>query len=541
MAHLFDQLAPSAQRVARFARVESGAVASSSVTESSEGLPAAPDLSDVLASDSVVVTSDAAVIATDAAVLTSDAAVIASLDDATLLGLSEAAAELIRNAESIAALAAGEIAHRSRRELGYAGLAQRTGHRTAEALVQSATRSTSPEAAKLVRVGTIMVETDAAARLGELGDGSPTIEAPWATPLADAVTAGAISTSQAESIRRGLGEPTPEVTPASLRNAATRLVRDGLTIDADRLFRLARSIRDELDAAGIADRERARKDARFLRFTPLADGMHRLSGLLDPESAATIRGFFDQLTSPRRGGLRFVADAEQERAQSIIDDPRTTEQIMHDGFVDAIRIANETAPETMLGAKRLSVRILVTQNTVNTRTGHGRIEGLPDPISIASLERHLCDTGILPVAFDDDGQCVNVGREQRLFTRRQREGLATRDGGCLWPACDRPPSWTEAHHINQWHRDTGHTNLADGVLLCRHHHMLLPRQPLGNQPNRSQILAHPTTDPRPDTKTQTATEQKRGTSRPAHSGRPDAPKPRQPEFNPRQTRKLSAG
>jgi hypothetical protein len=311
--------------------------------------------------------------------------------------------------------------------------------------------------------------------------------------------------------------------------------------DADRLFRLARSIRDELDAAGIADRERARKDARFLRITPLADGMHRLSGLLDPESAATIRGFFDQPTSPRRGGLRFVADAEQERAQSIIDDPRTTEQIMHDGFVDAIRIANETAPETMLGAKRLSVRILVTQNTVNTRTGHGRIEGLPDPISIASVERHLCDTGILPVAFDDDGQCVNVGREQRLFTRRQREGLATRDGGCLWPACDRPPSWTEAHHINQWHRDTGHTNLADGVLLCRHHHMLLPRQPLGNQPNRSQILAHPTTDPRPDTKTQTATEQKRGTSRPAHSGRPDAPKPRQPEFNPRQTRKLSAG
>jgi hypothetical protein len=201
--------------------------------------------------------------------------------------------------------------------------------------------------------------------------------------------------------------------------------------------------------------------------------MHRLSGLLDPESAATIRGFFDQLTSPRRGGPRFVADAEKERAQTIIDDPRTTDQIMHDGFVDAIRIANETAPDTMLGRTRHSVRILITHYAVNTRTGYGRIEGQPDPVSFETVERHLCDTGTLPIAFDADGQCINVGREHRLFTRRQREGLATRDGGCLWPHCERPPSWTEAHHINQWQRDAGLTNLADGVLLCRHHHMLL--------------------------------------------------------------------
>jgi hypothetical protein len=324
-----------------------------------------------------------------------------------------------------------------------------------------------------------MVETDAAARLGELGElgelggASPAIEAPWAAPIANSVAAGAMSTSQAESIRRGLGEPNTDITAELLRHAANRLVHDALTTDADRLYRLARSMRDELDAAGITDRERARKNARYLRITPLPDGMHRLTGLLDPESAATIHGFFDQLTGPRRGGPRFVADTDREHAQTIIDDPRTTDQIMHDGFVDAIRIANETAPDSMLGTKRHSVRILVTQDAVNRRTGHGRIEGHPDPISIETVERHLCDTGTLPIAFDDNGQCVNVGREQRLFTRRQREGLATRDGGCLWPGCDRPPTWTEAHHINHWHRDDGLTNIADGILLCRHHHMLL--------------------------------------------------------------------
>ena len=50
--------------------------------------------------------------------------------------------------------------------------------------------------------------------------------------------------------------------------------------------------------------------------------------------------------------------------------------------------------------------------------------------------------------------------------------LAIRDGGCLWPECDRPPSWTEAHHIDRW-SDGGRTDLDRGVLLCRHHHLRL--------------------------------------------------------------------
>jgi hypothetical protein len=66
-----------------------------------------------------------------------------------------------------------------------------------------------------------------------------------------------------------------------------------------------------------------------------------------------------------------------------------------------------------------------------------------------------------------------VGREQRLFTARQRIALAARDGGCRWPGCDRPPSWTEAHHIRHWKRDHGPTDIVNGILLCRHHHLLL--------------------------------------------------------------------
>jgi hypothetical protein len=42
----------------------------------------------------------------------------------------------------------------------------------------------------------------------------------------------------------------------------------------------------------------------------------------------------------------------------------------------------------------------------------------------------------------------------------------------MWLGCDRPPSWCEAHHIVFWKRDGGQTNIDDGILLCKHHHLL---------------------------------------------------------------------
>jgi hypothetical protein len=83
-----------------------------------------------------------------------------------------------------------------------------------------------------------------------------------------------------------------------------------------------------------------------------------------------------------------------------------------------------------------------------------------------------CEAGISGFVMDEHGQVVDFGREQRFFTRRQREALAITWGGCASPGCDRPPSWTEAHHIVFWDRDMGRTDLADGIPLCRHHHLL---------------------------------------------------------------------
>ncbi|MEO6200880.1 MAG: hypothetical protein ABIX44_06935, partial [Cryobacterium sp.] len=135
------------------------------------------------------------------------------------------------------------------------------------------------------------------------------------------------------------------------------------------------------------------------------------------------------------------------------------------------RIAVNADPGTVFSGTAPTVKILVQKNTLDTRTGHGYLEGHPDPVPLTDIDRNLC-TGFTPILFDD-GQVVDVGRDSRLFTYRQKLALAARDGGCLWPDCDRPPSYTEAHHINEWAAQNGLTNIRDGILLCRLHHLLL--------------------------------------------------------------------
>ena len=244
----------------------------------------------------------------------------------------------------------------------------------------------------------------------------------------------------------------------------------GLTVD--QLFRAAREVRNGMDEEGIARREKQQRDDRCVKRWIRSDGMYALSGVLDPESGRVIFAALDDVMSPRRGGPRFVGTTEIGRADSILADPRTDEQVMADALVAMVQIAVDADTGTLFGGRRPAVRVLVSEKAMRAESGHGYIEGNSNAVTFETVSRYICKNGIVGVEFDDDGQCVNVGRDNRLFTSRQRTGLAARDGGCSFPGCDRPPSWCEAHHIVLWHRDRGETNIADGILLCQFHHML---------------------------------------------------------------------
>jgi hypothetical protein len=74
-----------------------------------------------------------------------------------------------------------------------------------------------------------------------------------------------------------------------------------------------------------------------------------------------------------------------------------------------------------------------------------------------------------PVLGGAPTQPLDVGRTTRVVQPAQRTALAVRDGGCVFPGCDRPLAWCEAHHLVHW-LDGGPTDLANLVLVCRAHH-----------------------------------------------------------------------
>jgi len=91
------------------------------------------------------------------------------------------------------------------------------------------------------------------------------------------------------------------------------------------------------------------------------------------------------------------------------------------------------------------------------------------PIAAASVQRLACDASIVRVLLGSDSAVIDVGRARRLPAGPTRRALRARDRGCVWPGCDRPASWTQAHHLVHWGRD-GATDLANLVLLCYRHH-----------------------------------------------------------------------
>lgn len=131
---------------------------------------------------------------------------MARLADDEVMGLQRELASQRRRVDAASALVAGEIARRSARDLGYAGLAQRLGARTPEKLVAHLAGMSAPEARAMVTVGESLRG-----------------ESPWLDSVMAGVVAGEVSVGAAAAITVGLGAPI--VRPTYARAATCDLSR----------------------------------------------------------------------------------------------------------------------------------------------------------------------------------------------------------------------------------------------------------------------------------------------------------------------------
>jgi hypothetical protein len=95
-------------------------------------------------------------------------------------------------------------------------------------------------------------------------------------------------------------------------------------------------------------------------------------------------------------------------------------------------------------------------------------------VPAGEVRQLACTAGVIPVVLGGRSEPVDIGRKARTFTAAIRRLLVTRDRGCAFPGCARPPKHCDAHHIRHW-ADGGATSVGNAVLLCRHHHTLIHR------------------------------------------------------------------
>jgi hypothetical protein len=101
----------------------------------------------------------------------------------------------------------------------------------------------------------------------------------------------------------------------------------------------------------------------------------------------------------------------------------------------------------------------------------------PDGVRLADSTTRLlsCDPIFHALVRDRAGIALHLAAKVRFATPAMRRAAAVRDGGCVFPDCDEPVSWTELHHVVPWALG-GETALSNLASLCRHHHGVTHRK-----------------------------------------------------------------
>ncbi len=224
--------------------------------------------------------------------------------------------------------------------------------------------------------------------------------------------------------------------------------------------RQLRIVAEELVAAAApeesADQAARKRAAQQLHLSETLGGMWRLDGHFDAEAGLIISKTLTEF-------LR-KADPEGDLLTESIGSRRA------EALVQMARHATAHAESCNgQGGGRHTVIVGLSEQVLRDGTGTaGTPEGQRLPA--AAVRRMACDAGIIPAVFGADSEILDLGRLTRHIPTGLRHFLIARDGGCTWPGCDRPASWTEAHHREEWLRDQGKTEPDNLDLLCTHHH-----------------------------------------------------------------------
>ena len=209
-----------------------------------------------------------------------------------------------------------------------------------------------------------------------------------------------------------------------------------------KLYYDCQHLRHAQDPRGYAADEAEAVEARTLEIKSGGHGWVSFKGFFDSAGAAAVRKALEPLA--RRAGK---------------DDKRERDRRLADALV-----------QLATGGKPAQLQVTASIETLMGLAGAPAAEmEFSLPISATTVERMACDCSVVRVLLGADSAVIDVGRSTPKVSPSMKRALKARDGHCRWPGCDRPASWSDAHHLFHWIKG-GAAALDNLVLLCYHHH-----------------------------------------------------------------------
>ena len=310
-----------------------------------------------------------------------------------------------------------------------------------------------------------------AARQGRLAEA---LDARW-HQLGEALVEGRASVAQAETITRALDALPDTVAPEVLVKAEAHLVAAAAAHTPTQLRVLGRKVLEVVAPEVYEDHERVlleAEEARAARRTSLTmrvngDGTTDIALRLPDAAAERLRVYLEAYTSPRQHG-RDPTRSGPVPALGAAVERRPYPVRLGQAFCALL----EHLPATVLpihGGTATTMIVTIDWPSSSHGTGVAQL-ATGGQISAGQARRLACTAGIIPLVLGGKSQPLDLGRTRRLFSPDQRKALVVRDRQCRVEGCTIPAAWCEAHHYTTpWTRG-GRTDLADGILLCSHHH-----------------------------------------------------------------------
>ncbi|RNI22821.1 HNH endonuclease signature motif containing protein [Flexivirga caeni] len=197
-------------------------------------------------------------------------------------------------------------------------------------------------------------------------------------------------------------------------------------------------------------------------------GMTRLTAELAPASAAVMKSAILALSAPQPVPC-------DEHPSVTVADERTPGKRRADALTELITAAAKVlAGDASPTGAAATALVTMDLDVLTEGVGHGQVVATGDVLDAGAARRLACDAQVIPIVLGARSEPLDVGRKERLVTKGLRTAVITRDHGCTFPGCDRPPGMCEVHHVNPWWAG-GETCLINSAMLCAFHHHLVHR------------------------------------------------------------------